>query len=283
MRCISPMSLFSSKLGKYIEVPCGKCNACLSNKRAEWTFRLKEELKVSKTAYFVTLTYDINKVPLIFKNEKGKYEKRKIPLELSKRDVQLFMKKLRKVQKKVTNDSIRYYLVGEYGSQTMRAHYHAILFNLDMSLKNKIVDIWNYGFVYIGSVTGASIHYTTKYMINKFDREDEVIVQPFALMSRRPALGSNYLKTKKYHKQGKFYTVVSQGRKQTMPRYYRDKIFNKFEQFEHKKEMEKLAQKIQEKRDNELMSRGINPFEMEVTNKEDYIRRSNKIVKKSKL
>lgn len=90
-------------------------------------------------------------------------------------------------------------------------------------------DIWGHGFCDIGDVTPASIHYVTKYVINKYDdyngREP-----PFSLMSRRPAIGRNYLDTHNdYHKKDlKNYTNVN-GQKGRLPRYYKDKIFSKLE------------------------------------------------------
>lgn len=42
----------------------------------------------------------------------------------SKRDIQLFLKRLRKNLSKYTDEKIRYYAVSEYGPKTFRAHYH---------------------------------------------------------------------------------------------------------------------------------------------------------------
>lgn len=47
---------------------------------------------------------------------------------LSKIDLQLFLKRLRKNLTKFTDEKIRYYAVGEYGPQTFRPHYHLLLF-----------------------------------------------------------------------------------------------------------------------------------------------------------
>jgi len=46
-----------------IMVPCGKCERCLDRRKREWGFRMEEEMKQSKTAYFVTLTYNRMHVP----------------------------------------------------------------------------------------------------------------------------------------------------------------------------------------------------------------------------
>ena len=49
-----------------------------------------------------------------------------------------FWKRLRKYQSRHSNKKIRYYLVGEYGgSENMRPHYHAIVFNLTPETEQK--------------------------------------------------------------------------------------------------------------------------------------------------
>lgn len=151
MRCISPLSLRQN--GSINVVPCGKCNFCLSSKRDDWSFRLRQELKVSTSASFLTLTYSTDKLPI---NPSGH-------LELRKSDCQLFMKRLRKVN----SVPLRFYTVGEYGTRTARPHYHSILFNLDPSVRTQLHQIWQLGNVHVGDVTGASIHYVTKYVINR--------------------------------------------------------------------------------------------------------------------
>ena len=122
MKCISPITLKIqnplNKDGKVI-VPCGKCMNCLTNRRESWIIRLIEEFKTKK-ATFLTLTYN---------DENLVYADGEKPT-LSKRDVQLFLKRLRKSLKK----SIKYYCVGEYGTRTNRPHYHFILFNSSLMI-----------------------------------------------------------------------------------------------------------------------------------------------------
>lgn len=217
MRCISPLLI--RRDGQRNVVPCGKCNFCLQKRRSDWTFRLLQETKVSCSAHFVTLTYDESTLPF---SEDG------IPT-LRKKDYQLFKKRLRKAQAAISDEKIRYYSVGEYGTETERPHYHSIMFNLvDLKL---VTDAWNLGFVHVGDVSVGSIHYVTKYVINR-DEPDSYLGRepPFALMSRRPAIGSNYLDTHtKWHKTAKRnYTQVN-GVISSLPRYYKEKIFNSLE------------------------------------------------------
>lgn len=81
-------------------------------KRQEWTFRLMLEMRESPFNYFVTLTYDQEHLP-----SDG----------VSLGEVQRFMKRLRK-RLSARSTKVRFFAVGEYGSQSGRAHYHLLLF-----------------------------------------------------------------------------------------------------------------------------------------------------------
>ena len=178
MQCMSPI-LVSHSDGKgttiRTPVPCGKCYACLSRNRSQWAFRLQKEQRYSECSHFVTLTYDDSQLEY---NDEG------YPV-VSKRDVQLFLKRLRKQYKGV---KIRYFITSEYGPQTQRPHYHGILFNIPGSVEDVtkgISQAWQHGFVSIGSVTEASINYCAKYCITK--NSTPAGRDPcFSLMSRRP-------------------------------------------------------------------------------------------------
>lgn len=215
MRCISPIRL---QTGQF--VPCGKCNCCLANRRADWSFRIRQELKVSASAVFITLTYDDYNQP-VTKDGLG---------ELSKYDLRCFFKRLRKFQAKTNVDSafpnIRYYAVGEYGTRTLRPHYHAIVFNLKAETILKLESIWKLGNVHVGVANGATIHYTTKYVINA-DGDYGERQPPFTAISNRSGgIGKNYLSTigkKDYVPAYAF----QDGNKLRMPRYYADKIWEK--------------------------------------------------------
>ena len=169
-------------------VSCGQCYACLQNKRVEWTFKLEQELKVSKTAWFITLTY--NHDNLVFGENQ-------IPT-LYVADLQKFIKRCRQYQKRNTNSeqTIRYFACGEYGEKNDRPHYHLIMFNLHPKTLNNLQKLWSIynksnktydpiGQIKVGTVTTASIHYTTKYIINRFGEYDNKL-KPFVIMSRKP-------------------------------------------------------------------------------------------------
>lgn len=222
MRCIAPKLIWphrsvewSDKNEEYaVSVPCGKCLACLSNKRQEWIFRLEQEFKYSKNAMFVTLTYD----------------PKHYPGQLQKRDLQLFMKRLRK---KDGSNSIRYYAVGEYGTNYGRAHYHILLFN---GTEEHVRQAWRdaeqkpIGVVHIGKVTQASIAYCTKYIIQQSGNEQpDGREKPFSLMSRGYGIGGRYLTDNmvRWHRENMANYSVNAGFKVRLSRFYKSKIWYK--------------------------------------------------------
>lgn len=216
MRCISPLLIRTN--GRRDFVPCGKCNYCLETKRNDWSFRLAQEQKVSHTAAFLTLTYDNTPV-----SDSG-------VSTLVKRDLQLFTKRLRKFNSEQCPWPLRYYSVGEYGTNgTNRAHYHSIMFNIARPLLPKIKDIWGLGMVKVGTVEPASIHYVTKYVINR-PGEYQGREPPFAMMSKRPGIGSNYTDShKKWHRADMRNFTQVNGQVGRLPRYYKEKFFNELE------------------------------------------------------
>lgn len=193
-----------------VQVPCGKCLACLHNSRSEWIFRLEQEFKYSKGALFVTLTYD----------------DKHYPGELQKRDVQLFMKRLRKAD---GTNSVRYFAVGEYGSKSGRAHYHILLFNgTAENVRASWVDSKSkpIGIVHIGKVTQASIAYCTKYIVQGSGGEDER-ERPFRLMSRAYGIGGRYLSDDmvQWHRANDAVYCMRDGMETRLCRFYKSKIW----------------------------------------------------------
>lgn len=219
MRCISPILI--RKYGRRDYVPCGKCNFCLARRRADWTFRLIQEEKISRSGYFLTLTYSDEK---LLEPSSGRISDAGLP-QLVKRDVQLFTKRLRKAAHAVSDYPLRYYTVGEYGTRTQRPHYHSIMFNVPPPVARQLSDIWGHGQTMVGDVNPASIHYVTKYVINRTTdypgREP-----PFSLMSNRPGLGINYLTTHtQWHREAmRNYTHIN-GKIGSIPRYYKNRLF----------------------------------------------------------
>jgi len=230
MDCISPITLKTS--GKNTTVPCGKCNFCLEKRRNDWSFRLEDELKMSDTAVFITLTYAEENMPW---HEFG------VPT-LKKSDMREFTKKLFYQQSKENKGKpkncpkLKYYLCGEYGTKSWRPHYHMIAFNLLPEVIKKLEKLWDKGFIKIGTVTQASISYVSGYVINLNQNYPEGMLKPFSSMSK--GIGENYLYTNyKYHLENKQDYVRRGDIIQRLPRYYRDKIFG----VKSKEEMAKKA------------------------------------------
>lgn len=200
-------------------MPCGACNYCLGNKRGDWTLRVLNELKTASTAAFLTMTYDDKHVH---------YDEISGEQTLDKRDVQLFTKSLRKAQSKISDEKLRYYTVGEYGTKGSRPHVHSIMFNVDPGLKDKLPSFWPHGHMDIDEVNHGSIHYVTKYVINR-PGDYTGRQKPFALISSKPGLGAGYLTPQmiKWHLDENRTYTQQLGQTQRLPRYYKDKIFTK--------------------------------------------------------
>lgn len=235
MSCLTPLTVLkkSRKVRSWANiarlVPCGKCPNCLKARANAWAFRLYNEMKVSETASFITLTYE--DVPL---SPSG------IPT-LKKKDFQDFMKRLRKIN----DGKIKYYACGEYGGISARPHYHLVAFNVDSFIINYsdiLAQKWCHGQVHIGSVGMASIRYVTGYVC-KAGMVDESLVDvetgeifeddrlpEFSLMSKN--LGLSYLTPAmwKYHVNGLIsFCTLPGGQLIALPRYYRDRIFSESE------------------------------------------------------
>ena len=95
---------------------CGQCIACRNKKRKEWTSRIILEAMAHGDAAFVTLTYNDENLP--------KYG------TLVPEHAKDWQKRIRYYAKERINADLRFFTVGEYGEQTQRPHYHAIVFGL---------------------------------------------------------------------------------------------------------------------------------------------------------
>lgn len=132
-----------------MQLPCGGCIGCRKAKAQAWTLRCLLELQKHKTASFTNLTYDEHKVPPT----------------LSRRDITLFYKRLRRH----TTKSLRHFTSGEYGEQNGRPHYHAIIYGLDPVTDKAIMDMaWAQGRTRHYPVTPHDIAYVAGYVAKKY-------------------------------------------------------------------------------------------------------------------
>lgn len=186
----------------YTTVPCGICRECKMDYAKQWANRMVLEAQDWPRNLFFTATYNNDNLP--FNSSSG------FPT-LDKRDVQLFMKRLRKA---FEPRKIRFYFAGEYGTRTHRPHYHAILFNLGLDdfpdrkihsyneLKQPLYcsptleKLWGHGFILMSDVTWKTCNYVARYVDKKAFREDVPMTNglldwepEFSLSSRRPGIG----------------------------------------------------------------------------------------------
>lgn len=88
----------------------------------------------------------------------------------------------------------RYFLVGEYGDQSQRPHYHACLFGVSMFASALIEKTWAKGFVQVAEFNPATAAYVAKYVIKRMTQRDDPRLAgrhpEFARMSNRPGLGA---------------------------------------------------------------------------------------------
>jgi hypothetical protein len=200
--CLTPICIDYGKSTARL-VPCGRCIECVESRAKQWTVRLSHELTQHDESSFITLTYSDDQIPDDWK--------------LRTRDVQLFLKRLRK------DFDLRYFVTGEYAPETRRPHYHGVLFGLSLD-NNDLADYWSHGLCYSGDVTLKSIQYVTKYCV-KIDSDKQT--RPFCLMSRRPGLGHSMISKVDTS------TVSLSGRKFMVPRYYRTHKDLPLENFYH--------------------------------------------------
>lgn len=224
-----------------VPVPCGKCPQCLQRRAAEWCFRLEQHEKVCDTSCFITLTYSTDYVPITLHG-------------FMSLDRKAFSTCIRSVRKRMRNIEsfkdvrLSYYVVGEYGSERKRPHYHAILFNLpDIQWRTDLEDrrigfsplldaSWPYGVIDIRECNGDTIGYTCKYLHKgksvPAHRNDDRVPE-FSNMSK--GLGVNYVSPEvvRFHRSDLAHTyVVSNGYKKALPRYYRERIYSEDERIQ---------------------------------------------------
>lgn len=196
---VSPSDDKNKKIG--LVLPCGHCFLCVARRRREWTLRLIMESKYYSPdeICFTTLTYSDNFVPKtdlvdVSKRLKAYFDGTKLvtdkPLSLFKDDEKNFMKRLRRR----LDYKVRFFCVGEYGARTGRPHMHLVIFGLKPKDWYKVVDAWQKGFVCNKNFYNETCGYVAGYIQKKLFEPNAygVVVPPFARMSNRPALGSDY-------------------------------------------------------------------------------------------
>lgn len=136
---------------------------------------LLEQLKHNSSS-FVTLTYNEKEIP--------------DGATLYPKHTQDWLKRLRKS----SQVKLRYFLVGEYGENTQRPHYHAALFGMGPEYTEIIEQTWARGHVYVGDLTKDSAQYIAGYVTKKMTSPTDPRLNgrypEFARMSLRPGIGA---------------------------------------------------------------------------------------------
>lgn len=224
---------------EYTEIPCGKCVSCRLEYSRQWANRCLLEMKEHDSNYFITLTYDDDHIHF---NDDGIGT-------LCKTDLQKFFKRLRKQ----TGQQIRYFACGEYGDNTKRPHYHAIIFGLklddlvpfgnNMNVQYQyftsptLTKIWKNGHVCVGEASWETAAYTARYVMKKLNGDESVlydylgIEKEFVLMSRKPGIARNYYDKLVNSDDGdnvcyaNFLNISENGKKFKKPKYF-DRLFD---------------------------------------------------------
>lgn len=197
-----------------IPVPCGKCVECLSQKASEWSYRVMREFDFyGRVGCVLSLTYDNVHVPL--------------DGSVNRRDLQLFLKRLRKYIEPV---KIRYFGCGEYGTLNCRPHYHLVVIGwrpddlvfVKRSKKNTILyrsktveKLWSQGICAVADVTADSVRYSAKYLQKLYFNETTGKTPPFLTMSTHPGFGAFEALDRV-----KSDSVYVNGVRKKVPRYY---------------------------------------------------------------
>lgn len=229
----------------FIEVPCGRCIGCRLDYSRAWADRCMLEMQYHSSSYFVTLTYDDDHLPSgdeLLNPDTG--EILCLPT-LRKRDLQLFFKRLRKA---IEPDKIRFMACGEYGTNTVRPHYHAIVFGLkldDLKLykccdgynlfNSAFLDgIWQKGFVVVGEANWQTSAYVSRYITKKQKGKDSLVYDEFGIekeflaMSRKPGIGRQYFDDHgtKFLDQKAIYLATPDGSREIRPPRYFKKLLD---------------------------------------------------------
>lgn len=201
-------------------IPCKNCYACKLNYSAEWATRIVCECKKSEHNYFITLTYDDKHLPvaqnIIYKDKIWENTG-----AISWFDGTLwedhwdkFKKDLRNHLRNHKNQTgMQYYMCGEYGENTHRPHYHAILMNCPLDISQfykfhiddrfkmhwktkELEELWPYGMIDVAEVEWSSAAYVARYCMKKLHTKnieaycEEGKLPEFVRMSRK--IGRTY-------------------------------------------------------------------------------------------
>lgn len=236
MKCLHPIPAWRTHTGEItlrrterftaresLKLACGGCLTCRAANARAWAIRCSLEAQEHAQLCWATLTYE------------EKYK----PATLRKDHLSGWLKRLReavlrrhlpKLQSPgtATGNRIRFFASGEYGEQTQRPHYHAILFGISQD-NDQIQKTWPFGHVQVDTLTPSAIAYVAGYTAKKLgwkllldgekvdpDTGEVYTYQPpFIQMSRRPGIGAN---ARQFWRSWRT-TAIQDGYETKVPRY----------------------------------------------------------------
>lgn len=238
--CEHPRIIKNKYSGDEILVPCCRCAVCRNRKASFNTMLCSMEQADCKYAMFCTLTYNTEFLPVmrVVKRVKtnrltecemyadtkrlpeyGKHlasylsydgeidrilDKANLQGKLSYSsvaDMQNFIKRFRDHVYRRTKETVRYYIVSEYGSQHYRVHFHVIFYFTSEAVLSVfsrcLVKSWQYGYSSYSLVAGSAASYVAQYVNSPIDFPsfylDNKEIRPRATHSR--FFGKGYFAT----------------------------------------------------------------------------------------
>lgn len=265
MKCLNPVQLKSG-----LVVPCGKCLLCLSARRDEWSIRLQlHSLSYDSMPFFVTLTYNNENLvygdnaPTLVRSDLSGFIKRlKDRYKLYNTNFSYFG--CGEYGDQFDRPHCHILL---FGFDELEKVYNRNWLQANKMIR----DCWKRGNVDVGVAEYSGIHYVTKYVLKYDTETHEGIQRPFIVYSQGIGKNwfnsreGRYIKSRidvnKFRQKTKFApfldfsdmaslartandalsyyrrfmpdlsVTLPNGRKVTLPRYFRRKLFGSVEHF----------------------------------------------------
>lgn len=181
-------------------IPCGSCDGCRMSRAQMWSNRMFWERDYHHATSFATLTY----------------AKEPDDQSVVKRDLQLFIKRLRK------KNEIKYFAAGEYGETYGRPHYHAVLFGISTEQTKEIANTWGLGNIQLTPYNTNRGLYTAGYLLKNVRKDIDLTgrTKPFAIMSQ--GIGKRFALANRHKIEQRQLTIY--GKKVSTPRYFKTSL-----------------------------------------------------------
>lgn len=174
MACYRPVHIKNNTLcycenqPAFLNVPCGKCEACFESRRFAWFSRSYAEWYAHPSWHKVcyTLTFDDAHLPRQF--------------GLKCFDLSIFQNFIKRLRSRLGGVEFSYLCVSEYGELFARPHHH-VLFFFEPKITRKdfylaVLFSWQQGYIHVrphtsyGSIEGVkALKYCTKYVTKDLD------------------------------------------------------------------------------------------------------------------